>query len=52
MNISGKVTEWLICSSIANLLLGCFLFKKFKNLINLVPCQKQLESNQHILNKI
>ena len=52
MNTSRNAMEWLICFSIVNLMLGCFLFKKFKNLMNLVPCQKQLECHQHILNKI
>ena len=32
MNTSRKVMEWLTCFSIVNLLLGCFLFKKFKKL--------------------
>ena len=35
-----------------NLMLGCLLFKKFKNLMNLVHCQKQLEFHQQMLNKI
>ena len=44
MNTSRKVMEWLICSSIVNLMLGCLLFKKFKmtetrrlqNLVNFI----------------
>ena len=40
---SIKTMECLICFSIVNLMLGCLLFKKFKKLMNLVPCQKQLE---------
>ena len=51
MNTSRKAMEWLICFSTVNLMLGCLLFKKSKNLRNLVHCQKQLEC-QHILNKI
>ena len=51
MNTSRKAMEWLICFSIVDLMLRCLLFKKFKK-INLVRCQKQLESHQHILNKI
>ena len=30
MNTSRKAMEWLVCFSIANLMLGCLLFKKFK----------------------
>ena len=30
MNTSRKAMEWLICFSIVNLMLGCLLFKKFK----------------------
>ena len=52
MNISRKAMEWLIFSSMVNLMLGCFLFKNLKNLMNLAPCQKQLERHEHILNKI
>ena len=44
--------EWLTCFSIINLMLGYLLFKKFKNLMNLVPFQKQLEWHQHILNRV
>ena len=29
MNTSRKAMEWLICFSIANLMLGCLLLKKF-----------------------
>ena len=36
----------LICFSILNLMLGCL---SFKNLMNLVPGQKQQEFHQHIL---
>ena len=49
-NIAG-VHSVATCS-IINLLLGCFLFKKFKKLMNLVLCQKQPERHQHIFNKI
>ena len=52
INTSMKAIECLICFFIVNLMLGCLLFKKLKNLMNLVPCQKQLEWHQHILNKI
>ena len=52
MNTSRKAMEWTICFSIVNLMLGCLLFKKLKNLVNLVHCQMQLECHQHILNKI
>ena len=32
--------EWLICFSLANLMLGCLLFKRFKKkLMNLAYCQ-------------
>ena len=51
MNTPRKAMEWLICFSIVNLMLGCLL-KKFKNLMNLVHLQKQLECHQHILSKI
>ena len=30
MNTSRKAMEWLICFSNVNLMLGCFLFKKFR----------------------
>ena len=30
MNTSRKAMEWLICFSIANLMLGLLLFRKFK----------------------
>ena len=50
MNTSRKAMEWLICVSIVNLDASCF--KNFRNLMNLVPCQKQLECHQHVLNKI
>ena len=40
--------KWLICFSNINLMLGSLLFK---NLINLIPFQKQPECHQHILNK-
>ena len=30
MNTSRKTLAWLACFSIVNLILGCFLFKKFK----------------------
>ena len=30
MNTSRKGMEWLICFSIVNLMLGCLLFKEFK----------------------
>ena len=52
MNTPGKAMEWLICFSIMNLMLGWLLFKKIKNLMNLVNCQKQLECHQHILKKV
>ena len=52
MNTSRKAMEWFIYFSIVNLMLGFLLSKKVKNLMNLVPCQKQLECHQHILNKI
>ena len=29
MNTSRKAMEWLLCSSVVNLMLGCLLFKKF-----------------------
>ena len=44
--------KWLICFSIVNLMSECLLFKKFKNLMNIVPFQKQLKYHQHILSKI
>ena len=47
MNTSRKSMEWLICFSIMNLMLRRL---KLNNLMNLVPCQKQLECHQHILN--
>ena len=43
MNASRKAMEWLTCFSIVYLMFGCLLFKKFKNLMNLVLFQKQLE---------
>ena len=52
MNPSRKAMEWLTCFSVVNLILGCLSFKKFKNLMNLVSCQKQQECHQHILHKI
>ena len=52
MNPSKKAMQWLFCFFIVNLILGCLLFKKFKNSMNLVHCQKQLECYQHILNKL
>ena len=52
MNISRKAMEWLICFSIVNLMLDAYYLKNFKNLMNLVHCQKQLECHEHILNKI
>ena len=52
MNTSRKAMEWLTCFSIVNSMLGCLLFKKLKNLMNLAHCQKQLERHQCILNKI
>ena len=39
-NTSGKVMEWLIYFSIANLMLGCLLFKKFKNFNESSPLSK------------
>ena len=39
MNTARKAMDCLICFSIVNLM-------------NLLPCQKQLECHQHILNKI
>ena len=30
----------------------CLKCESFKDLMNFVPCQKQLECHQHILNKI
>ena len=32
MNLSRKVTEWLISFSMVNLMLGCLSFKKFKKI--------------------
>ena len=52
MNTSRKAMEWLLCFSIVNLMFGCLLFKKFKNLMNRVHSQKQQECHLHILNKI
>ena len=52
MNTSTKVMELLICFSILSLMIGRLLFKNLKNLMNFVPCQKQLQCHQHILNKI
>ena len=52
MDPSKKAMEWLFCFSIVNLMLGCLLFKKIKKLMNIVHCQKQLECQQRILNKI
>ena len=49
MNTSKKVMECFCFFSIVNVMLGCLLFK---NLMNPVYCQKQLECHQHILNKI
>ena len=43
-----KMMEWLISFSIVNLILRCILFKKMRNSMNLVPCQKQLEHHQHL----
>ena len=39
MNTTRKVFEWLICASIVNLMLGCFLFKKLKNINKFCCCQ-------------
>ena len=47
MNTPRKAMEWF---SVVNLMLGYLLLKKTKNLMNLVPCQKQLECHQHIIN--
>ena len=43
MNTSRKAVQLLTCFSIVNLILGCFLFKKLRNLMKHVPCQKQLQ---------
>ena len=32
MNTSRKAIEWFTCFYIVNLMLGCYLFKKFKKL--------------------
>ena len=32
MNTSRKAMKWLICFSIVNVMLGCLLFKKSKNI--------------------
>ena len=39
--------EWLFCFSIVNLMIGCLLFKKFKNLMNLVL--RNLRKNKDIV---
>ena len=52
MNASRKAMECLICFSIVNLMLVASYLKNFKNLMNLVPCQKKLECHEHILSKI
>ena len=52
MNTSRKAMEWSVCFSIVNLILGCLCLRNLKNVMNLVPCQKQLECHQHMLNKI
>ena len=44
--------KWLICFSIVNLMWNASYLKNLKNLMNFLPCEKQLECHQHILNKI
>ena len=43
MNTSRKATEWLICFSIVNLMLGCLLFKKLK-----IFCHFKTRIEEHI----
>ena len=56
MDTSRKAMKWLISFSSVNLMLGCLKNSNsnsnLKNVMNLVPCQKQLEYHQHILTKI
>ena len=52
MNTSRKAMEWLTCFSVVNLMLDAYYLKSLKNLVNLVPCQKQLECHQHILKNV
>ena len=52
INTSRKAMKWLICFSIVNLMWNASYLKNLKNLMNFLPCEKQLECHQHILNKI
>ena len=47
MNTSRKAMEWFFCFSVVNLMLGCLLFKQFKNLMNLVL--RNLRKNKDIV---
>ena len=52
MNTLRKAMKWLIGFSIINLMLDASYLKNFKNLMNFVSGQKQLEYHQHILSEI